>query len=379
MEPKKKVQVDIVPSGKETVKFFISGPVTIDNSLETRNTILSQLPRDPLVNTIEIDLSGVTVMDSAGIAALLDVQRRATIKGFHFELIKLPPKVSDFLDLIDTETLVAPEEKPHEAPKKNILEQIGEITFEALHECYSVMTFLGEIVLGFGNIIRNPKKVRWSDFFVFVVRAGTDALPIVSLLSLLMGLIMAFQAAVQLRQFGASIFVADLVGISILRELGPLLTAIIIAGRSGASFAAEIGTMKVSEEIDALSSMGLESVSFLAVPRILAVTLVGPVLTLVSDFVGVFGGLIVGILTLDLSATAYLEETYQAITMFDMTSGLIKSVAFALLVAGVGCLRGFEVERGAESVGKKTTSAVVSGIFLIVLADAVFTILFHYF
>lgn len=372
-------QVKLVPSDKNRVTFFISGSVTIENSVQVRKEILAKVTSDISVNVVEFDLGGVTVMDSAGIAVLVDVQKYLKEHGFEFHIVSLPSKVSGFLKLVDTHSLLVSKEALRPKKKRNVIEYIGEVTLEALEECRSVVTFLGEIVVALASLIRHPKRMRWDDFFLFVERAGTDALPIVSLLSLLMGLIMAFQAAVQLRQFGANIFVADLVGISILRELGPLLTAIIIAGRSGASFAAEIGTMKVSEEIDALSTMGFEAVSFLALPRILAATFVGPFLTLVGDFVGVFGGLIVGMISLDLSPTAYLEETYTAITFFDLFSGLIKSVAFAVLIAGVGCLRGFQVERSADSVGKKTTSAVVSGIFLIVFADAIFTIIFHYF
>ena len=372
-------QVKLVPSDKNRVTFFISGSVTIENSVQVRKEILAKVTSDISVNVVEFDLGGVTVMDSAGIAVLVDVQKYLKEHGFEFHIVSLPSKVSGFLKLVDTHSLLVSKEALRPKKKRNVIEYIGEVTLEALEECRSVVTFLGEIVVALASLIRHPKRMRWDDFFLFVERAGTDALPIVSLLSLLMGLIMAFQAAVQLRQFGANIFVADLVGISILRELGPLLTAIIIAGRSGASFAAEIGTMKVSEEIDALSTMGFKAVSFLALPRILAATFVGPFLTLVGDFVGIFGGLIVGMISLDLSPTAYLEETYTAITFFDLFSGLIKSVAFAVLIAGVGCLRGFQVERSADSVGKKTTSAVVSGIFLIVFADAIFTIIFHYF
>jgi len=340
---------------------------------------MSTLTRDIATNIIEVDLSRVTVIDSAGLAVLIEIEKIARDKAFEFRLIKLPPKVLGFLDLIDRKKLDTPQISPYPPTKYEFVNHVGELALEAVGSLRSVLTFLGGVIIAFVNLFRHPGKFRRGDFFIFVERAGTDALPIVSLLSLLMGLIMAFQAAVQLRQFGANIFVADLVALSLLRELGPLLTAIIIAGRSGAAFAAEIGTMKISEEVDALNTMGFEPVSFLALPRITAVTFVGPLLTLVADLVGVLGGLIVGIISLDLSATAYIEETYLALTPFDLLSGLIKSIVFALLIGGVGCLRGFEVEMSADSVGRKTTSAVVSGIFLIVFTDAIFTILFHYF
>ena len=232
-------QVKLVPSDKNRVTFFIAGSVTIENSVQVRKEILAKVTSDISVNVVEFDLGGVTVMDSAGIAVLVDVQKYLKEHGFEFHIVSLPSKVSGFLKLVDTHSLLVSKEALRPKKKRNVIEYIGEVTLEALEECRSVVTFLGEIVVALASLIRHPKRMRWDDFFLFVERAGTDALPIVSLLSLLMGLIMAFQAAVQLRQFGANIFVADLVGISILRELGPLLTAIIIAGRSGASFAAQ--------------------------------------------------------------------------------------------------------------------------------------------
>jgi phospholipid/cholesterol/gamma-HCH transport system permease protein len=204
-------------------------------------------------------------------------------------------------------------------------------------------------------------------------------MPIVFLLSFLVGMVMAFQAAVQLRQFGANIYVADLLSLAMTRELGPVFTAVILAGRSGSAFAAEIGTMKVNEEVDALTVMGFDITSFLVLPKILALAICGPLLTILANASGILGGVVVGVLSLDLTAASFLEETYQILSLRDILSGLIKSVVFALLVALIGCLRGLQVDKGADSVGRQTTSAVVSGILLIILADAVFTILFHVF
>jgi len=184
---------------------------------------------------------------------------------------------------------------------------------------------------------------------------------------------------VQLTQFGADIYVANLVGLSIVRELGPLMTAIIAAGRSGAAFAAEIGTMKVSEEIDALTTMGLDRTRFLVTPKVLALLLMLPCLTLYADFVGIIGGMTVGVAGLGLPVQVYIRQTASSMAFWDIGSGLIKSIAFALLISGVGCLRGFQASTGAESVGRITTSAIVAGIFLIIVADAIFTVVFHYF
>jgi phospholipid/cholesterol/gamma-HCH transport system permease protein len=209
-------------------------------------------------------------------------------------------------------------------------------------------------------------------------RSGANALPIITLIHFLVGLVLAFQASIQLRQFGANIFVADLVGLAQVREFGPLITAVLLAGRSGSAFAAEIGTMQVNEEIDALKTMGLDPTRFLVLPKTMALLLAMPLLTLYADLVGIAGGLVVGVLSLDLTVQGYLLQTRKAVDMFDVFSGVGKTLAFALIVAGVGCLRGFQVRGGAESVGHAATSAVVSGIFLIILVDAIFTVIFQY-
>jgi phospholipid/cholesterol/gamma-HCH transport system permease protein len=209
-------------------------------------------------------------------------------------------------------------------------------------------------------------------------RTGVEGLPIVGLLSFLLGLIIAFMSSLQLKQFGANIYVASLVGVAMVTELGPIMTAIIVAGRSGSAFAAEIGTMKVNEEVDALITMGFDPIRFLAIPKVLAAVLVVPLLTLYSDFFGIAGGLAVGVLGLDLTVNSYLQATMKVITVAAILKSLIKSVFFAALIAGIGCQRGFQVRGGAEEVGSATTSAVVAGIFLIVVTDSAFAILYSY-
>ena len=210
-------------------------------------------------------------------------------------------------------------------------------------------------------------------------RTGADALPIVMLMTFLMGLVTAFQAAVQLKQVGANIFVADLVGISMTRELGPLMTAVIAAGRSGAAFAAELGTMRVSEEIDALHTLELDPFRFLVFPRVLALVLVVPLLTLVANAVGILGGMVVGYLSLDLSFAAYLNETRTAIDAWDVFSGVLKASTFALAIGLIACQRGLATQGGAEGVGRSTTSAVVTILFSLIIIDSAFTMVFHVF
>jgi phospholipid/cholesterol/gamma-HCH transport system permease protein len=210
-------------------------------------------------------------------------------------------------------------------------------------------------------------------------RTGADAVPIVILINFLVGFVMAFQGAVQLKQFGANIFVADLVGLSVTRELGPLMTAIIVCGRSGAAFAAELGSMKVSEEIDALRTMGFGAMRYLVLPRVVALILVIPLLTLMADFVGILGGLVVGLTTLDLSVAGYVNETRKALSVWDVYSGVIKSMVFGLAIALIACQQGLATTGGAEGVGRRTTASVVTILFSLILLDAGFTVLFHAF
>jgi phospholipid/cholesterol/gamma-HCH transport system permease protein len=222
------------------------------------------------------------------------------------------------------------------------------------------------------------RAIKWDNAFHQMVLAGVNSIPIVSLISLFIGVVLGLQGAYQLEKFGASYYVSALVGVSMTRELGPLITAIIIAGRSGSAFAAEIGTMKVSEEIDALEVMGLNSVRYLVVPKYLALLIMMPCLTLLSDLAGIIGGGIFEIYQLDQTFAMFLTATRDALVMRDITTGLIKSLVFGLIITEVGCYEGFTVRGGAEGVGKSTTSSVVVSIFLIIFADVIFTAIFYY-
>jgi phospholipid/cholesterol/gamma-HCH transport system permease protein len=221
-------------------------------------------------------------------------------------------------------------------------------------------------------------SVKWENAFHQMVLAGFNSIPIVSVISLFIGIVLALQGAYQLEKFGASYFVTALVGVSMTRELGPLITAIVIAGRSGSAFAAELGTMRVSEEIDALEAMGLDSVRFLVVPKYLALLVMMPCLTLLSDLAGILGGGLFVMYQLDQTVSMFLVATQDALAMRDITTGLIKSLVFGLIITKVGCYEGFSVRGGAEGVGKATTSSVVVSIFLVIFADVVFTAIFYY-
>jgi len=241
------------------------------------------------------------------------------------------------------------------------------------------LDFIGDVAVAGARAVRAPFSINWSDVPRLVERAGADSLPIVLVINFLVGLVTAFQAAVQLKQFGANIFVADLVGLSLTRELAPLMTAIIVAGRSGAAFSAELGTMRVSEEIDALRTLGLDPYGFLVFPRVVTLVLVLPLLTILADVIGIAGGLLVAMLGLDITSNAYLIETQKALGLWDVFSGCLKTVFFGLGIALIACQRGLAARGGAEGVGRATTSAVVTSLFAIVVVDAIFTVLFNAF
>jgi phospholipid/cholesterol/gamma-HCH transport system permease protein len=256
--------------------------------------------------------------------------------------------------------------------------RLGEGTFRVAADLKYLISFIGSVFLSLLYICLHPKALRTDDVSICMQKTGVDALPIVGLISFLLGLIMAFMSALQLRQFGGNMYVAPLVGMAMVLELGPIMTAIVVAGRSGSSFAAEIGTMQISEEIDALFTMGFDPTRFLVIPRIIASVVVVPFLTLFSDMTAIMGGLLVGVFVLDLTANTYISQTIKALAPQDLLWGFLKSAVFAFLIAWIGCLRGFRVRLGAVSVGQATTSAVVSSIFLIILFDSIFAIIHLY-
>jgi|MudIll2142460700_1097286.scaffolds.fasta_scaffold02579_4 phospholipid/cholesterol/gamma-HCH transport system permease protein len=359
-----------------TVKLFLSGRIALD-SLSLYTEEIRKRLNDLKPKELIVDLTNIEYLDSSGALLLLELEGRAKSQAIAFSFDNMPDEVRSIMELINRQALAAPPVKTEKKPRY-ILEEIGEASSVLYKDIIRIQVFIGEILDALFHAIRHPRLVRWDDVFFYVKRAGVDGLPILSLLSLLMGLIIAFMSSLQLKQFGANVYVASLVGIAIIRELGPMMTAIIVAGRSGSAFAAEIGTMRVNEEVDALVTMGFDPTQFLAVPKVLAAMIVVPVLTVYADFFGIIGGLLVGITGLDLTIHTYIQQTVKSVTLFDFVSSLVKSVVFAALISGISCQRGLQVRGGAEAVGTATTSAVVSSIFLIIVADSVFAIIFYY-
>ncbi len=325
---------------------------------------------------IDFDMSGVDAVDGGTMALLVHLRGDLAARGVVTEFVGAHDNVKEMIHLYRGDVAPAKRKKrTHESA----LAQIGTATIHFFAELKQMLGFLGDVVLAAFGLLREPKTGNWKELWPTMERAGANAVPIVILINFLVGFVMAFQAAMQLKQFGANIYVADLVGLSITRELGPLMTAIILCGRSGAAFAAELGSMKVSEEIDALRTMGFGPVRYLVLPRTLALMLVLPVLTMIGDLVGLVGGMVVGMTSLDLTLSAYLSETRKALHSWDVLSGVLKSVVFAIAIALISCQQGFATTGGAEGVGRRTTASVVSILFSLIIIDAAFTMFFHFF
>ena len=256
------------------------------------------------------------------------------------------------------------------------LESMGRSASAAIEQALALLGFIGETAFALAKSLAQPKRIRWRAILYNIRSAGFDALPIVGLLSFLLGIVVAYQGADQLRQYGANIFVADLVGLSMLREFAPLITAIIIAGRSGSAYAAQIGTMAVTEEIDAMRTLGIAPLEMLVLPKIVALIIAWPLLTVFADGMGVLGGMIMARAQLGVGFGEFLDRLSKAVSMTSYLVGVAKAPVFAAIIAVVGCFQGFRTQGGADSVGRQTTRSVVQSIFLVIVADALFSIAF---
>ena len=324
---------------------------------------------------VVVDTSGVDYCDGTGIGLLVELHLRQRKAGGELEIIGLRTEFQRLMDMFDPAEFEKTQiEKPYKA---RLPEEVGRAAFTIWDNIRSQITFLGELIVALVSAVGNPRRVRWKDAFLIAETGGVNALPIIALISFLIGLIMAFQAAIPMRQFGAEIFVADLIALSTLRELGPLMTAIVMAGRTSAAFAAELGTMKVNEEIDAMSTMGLDPVRFLVVTRVLAILIMMPLLTIFANLLGIIGGSVV-LLSLGYPLVTYVDRIIISASYGDLLGGLVKSLAFGLIVAGIGCSRGLQTKTGASAVGVSTTKAVVSGFILIIITDGIFSVVYFY-
>lgn len=326
-------------------------------------------------STVLLNASNIDYCDGSGVALLIEMRQQQLRSGGRFEIRGLQPELQALVEEWRTESFA--DGGYQSAGTSSAIEEIGRSIVEICDDIYSLLIFVGELAAALTRAVLKPRVARWRDTLRIAESVGVNALPIVALIGFLMGLIMAFQAAIPLGQFGAQIFVANLIGLAILRELGPLMTAIVLAGRSGSAFAAELGTMKVREELDALKTMGLDPVPFLVAPRVIAAVLMTPLLTIFADLVGLIGGAVV-LLSLGFPLITFWNQVQLAVGHGDLLGGLAKSFVFGILVAAIGCLRGLQTQTGAAAVGESTTRAVVSGIILIVIADGLFSVIYYY-
>jgi phospholipid/cholesterol/gamma-HCH transport system permease protein len=348
----------------------LSGSWRLASSLPSPHDLLRQL--DPNhVQRIAFETGELSDWDSSLLTFLIQVNQFCSQNEIRFEAQGLPDGARRLLKLAAAVPERAGARK--EARKQTFLDLIGEKSIVLWRSTGEMVAFFGEASVAVGRLLTGRASFRRSDLVLLLQECGAQALPIVSLISLLVGLIFAFVGAIQLKMFGAQIFVADVVGIAMVRIMGAVMTAVIMAGRTGAAFAAQIGTMQVNEEIDALQTFGISPMEFLVLPRMVALIVMMPLLCLYADMMGILGGIVVGTGMLDLSLAEYLNRTREAVTMTQVWIGLFHSVVFGVLVSIAGCLRGIQCGRSAAAVGEATTSAVVTSIVAIVVATAVIT------
>jgi phospholipid/cholesterol/gamma-HCH transport system permease protein len=327
---------------------------------------------------VTVDLSGVDRLDSTGAWLLLRTEHELAARGNEVELANLQPRFAPLLEQVRSGGVSEP--LPHPVPPHHtfvgFVARIGEISLQLLSRVYDILGFAGLVTVTVVKLLRQPRRLRLIATLVQMEVVGLDALPIVGLLSFLIGVVMAYQGADQLRRFGAEIYTVNLLGVSILRELGVLLSAIIIAGRSGSAFTAQIGTMQVNEEIDALRTLGLDPIEVLVLPRLFGLVITLPLVVFFSDFMGILGGGLMSWVVLDINIPNFLTQLQSAVSLTTLWVGVVKAPFFASIIALVGCYEGLNVTRSAESVGRLTTQSVVESIFFVIVTDAAFSIVF---
>jgi phospholipid/cholesterol/gamma-HCH transport system permease protein len=322
----------------------------------------------------EIDVAEVTRLDGGAAALLTAFKAELLVAGGGLRFTGATGDVARLLDLYDCERTGSCVRAAPQA--SSTLADVGDWTWRTWRATQATLAFLGDLVTGLVAAVRSPRTVHTGELGLLIERAGTDGLPIIVLINFLVGAILGLQGAIQLHRFGGDQFLANLVGLSVVRELGPLMTAILVTGRSGAAYAAELGTMTVNEEIDALRTLGQDPQRFLVFPRVLTLLLVVPVLTVVGDVIGCLGGLAIAVVYLEQPVVVYFGALQRAVDLGDVGTGLLKSVWFALAIGLIACQRGLATRGGADGVGRATTSAVVVVLFTLVALDAVFTWVF---
>jgi len=367
-----KAELNTEISADGTLTVSLSGNWRLEDDPPEATELVREIASSAELTGLVFETRGLGRWDSALLTFLLTVIGRCSLKEIPVDRGGLPAGVNRLVTL----ATAVPERSGarRDVRRVPLLARIGELAVAFQGSCLEVLTFIGDAFMAFLRLMVGKARFRRSELLHIVQECSIEALPIVSLISFLVGLILAFVGAIQLKMFGAQIYVADLVGIAMLRAMGAIMTGIIMAGRTGASFAAHLGTMQVNEEIDALRTTGISPVEYLVLPRILVLTLMMPLLTLYADLLGILGGMFVAVTALDMNLLEYYSETTRAVGPVNLWIGLFSGLVFGVLVALSGCLRGMQCGRSASAVGDATRSAVVTGIVCIVIANAVITI-----
>jgi len=358
----------------DTLQITLSGNWMMRDRLPSADKIQQQLLESPRVNRVIFISDEISSWDSGLISFLRNVIKLCNSQEIGVDTNGIPQGAQRLIKL----AFAVPElATGRHIEQPLILEYVGQIALELIHGAPKMLRFIGEITLAMGRMLRGKARYRRSDLALIIQEVGPQALPIVSLTSFLVGLILAYMGAVQLAQFGAQIYIADLVGIGMAREVGALMTGIILAGRTGAAFAAQLGTMQVNEEIDAYKTLGISPIDFLVLPRILALILMAPLLTLYASLVGMIAGMLVAVLAFNVDMNQYYQQTLSTLNIQHFLVGLSKGVVYGALIAISGCLRGIQCGRSASAVGEATTSAVVTSIIFIVISASLMTIMYQ--
>lgn len=358
----------------DTLAICLTGSWAQGATIKPVKDVLEELEDLQFLRLIILQTRDLQKWDSRLPAYLLKIIDYCQAKGTEVDLSGLPEGIQGLLNLARAVPERAGDRRTG-AKKTSALYEFGETVLNGLQDAKGLITFVGEMVLAFWALLQGKARFRSVDLFLCVQEAGAEALPIVTLISLLVGLILAFVGAVQLAMFGAQIYIADLVSLGTVREMGALMTAVIMSGRTGAAYAAQLGTMNVNSEIDALKTMGISPMQFLVMPRMLALALMLPLLCLYADFMGILGGALVTTSAFDVSLNQYFHEARRIVDPYDFSIGLFKSLVFAVLIATAGCMRGMQCGRSASAVGDAATAAVVNSIVYIVVADSVITLI----
>lgn len=366
--------IDVDPSDSGGLKVTLSGDWLLEQALPGPDVVLDSFRTSQTTGNVEFDSAGLGAWDTGLVTTLIAIHKSAEANGISIDSSGLPEGTRRLIALAFA--VKEREGARRSAHEKSFLQQVGESTLEARQSTLELMSFLGELFQSFGRFFRGRATYLKSDVSQYIQEAGVEAFPIVSLISFLIGMIFAFVGVMQLSMFGAGLYTADLVAVALIREMAPIMTAIIMAGRTGAAYAAQIGTMKVNEEIDALTTLGINPIDFLVTPRVIALIIMMPLLTAYASLMGIIGGMVVGLTMLDISMVQYTEQTINAVSLNSLFGGLFKCIIYGSLVALAGCQQGMNCGSSALAVGQATTKAVVMGIVLIVVSASILTIIY---